>query len=129
MGEVRALDEVAERLGELAPVRDERRRVRGSAGGEPDERSYGGSNALDRTRTSLHLLDVDAGGQVVRHAGPLRCGGQPDAPTLPPRVVRNKDRPGTRWGRRVARRGDRGCPDGCPSAAGRVRLATGRSRG
>ena len=69
--EVRALDEVAERLGELAPVRDERGRVRRPPRREADEGGDGRPDAFDRARPGLHLLDVDTGRQIVRHAWPF----------------------------------------------------------
>ena len=68
VGQVAALDEAAERGGELGPVRHQRRRVERALGGEADERGDGGADALDRAGPGLELLDVDAGGQVLGHA-------------------------------------------------------------
>src|SRR5262249_21161976 len=64
---VRALDEVAEGLAVLRPVRDERRLVDGASLRYADEGADRSANALDRTRAALHLLDVDAGRQVCGH--------------------------------------------------------------
>ena len=70
MSEVRAFDEVAEVRDELSPVRDERRRVERALGREPDKGGVRGANTLNRASAAVELFNVDAGGQVLRHARP-----------------------------------------------------------
>ena len=73
--QVRPLDEVAEALRELGPVRDQRRLVERPLSCEPDERCDSGPNSLDRTRAGVDLLDVDAGGEIVGHRASLENDG------------------------------------------------------
>ncbi len=75
VSQVRAVDEIAERLRELAPVRDERRLVERTLRGESDEGGDGSADALDRARAGLDFFDVHTRGQVLRHAALLDLDG------------------------------------------------------
>ena len=60
MREIRAFDESAELIGELAPVGDQRRLIDRPLLGEPDERGRRRSDTLNGSGTSLDLLYVNA---------------------------------------------------------------------
>src|SRR6185312_4431519 len=71
MSQVRPLDEVTEGRDELRPVGDQRRGIEWPLGGKADEGCDGRAHAFDRAGPGLHLLDINAWGQVVRHGGLL----------------------------------------------------------
>ncbi|MEI5035474.1 hypothetical protein RB201_30880 [Streptomyces sp. S1A(2023)] len=60
--------EGAERLHVLVPVGHQRRLVEGARPGEADEGCDRGADTFDGPRSGLHLLHVNTGGEVRRHA-------------------------------------------------------------
>src|SRR5262245_19900973 len=118
MCEVRPLDEVAEVLRELGPVRDQRRLVERTLPGEPDEGCNGSRDSLDRTGAGVDLLDVDAGGVVVGHRASLEndgCGTRSRPGQGETRAGREIDRERSR-----ARMGTMRRPSACGSSLDRL---------
>ena len=82
----------------------------GPAGGQADEGGDRGADALDGPGAGLDLLDVDAGRQVLRHAGPSSLNGGP-ATLARPRAHGN-GRADVPWGRSCCLNGRRDGPGG-----------------
>src|SRR5207245_1750367 len=75
VGEVRRLGEVAERLHELAPVRDQDRGVLRAHHRLAEEADGVGADGLDRLGAAIDFFYVYAGGQITRSHGtpPVGC--------------------------------------------------------
>jgi len=90
VGQVRAVDEVTEALGELGPVGDQRRLVGWAFLGKSDEGGDRCTDSLYRLRPRRHLLHVDAGRQISRH-GWYSFVGRYGSCTADPRPVDTSD--------------------------------------
>ncbi len=98
--------EGAERLDVLVPVGHQRRLVEGARTGEADEGCDRGADSLDGPCSGLHLLHVNTGGEVRRHA---RSFG---TVTRSPPSLDGPRGPGVGPG--VLDTGQRDCPSGTP---------------